>query len=259
VIRSICFAACLLLSGVLSAQTKDASREIYDLRIYHYSTVEQEKRILTYLETALMPALHKQGIKDVGVFESRANDTAALKQIFLLLPWNSLVQRLDVEWKISSDPTFFREGADYVETAYNKPVYDRIEIIQLRAFHLAPKLQRPALSGPKGKRVYELRSYESASEKIFQNKVHMFNEGGEIALFKRLNFNAIFYGEVISGPRMPNLMYMTSFDNMESRDARWKTFVDDPEWKTLSGKPEYQHNVSKSNIYFLRPLEFSDY
>jgi hypothetical protein len=252
-------AACMLLSGMLCAQTKESPRDIYDLRIYHYTTVEQEKRILTYLETALMPALHKQGIKDVGVFESLSNDTAASKQIFLLLPWNSLVQRFDVEKKISADPTFISEGADYMETAYTKPVYDRIEIIQLRAFHLAPKLQRPALSGPKEKRVYELRSYESASEKIFQNKVHMFNEGGEIALFKRLNFNAIFYGEVISGPRMPNLMYMTSFDNMESRDARWKTFVDDPEWKTLSGKPEYQHNVSKMNIYFLRPLEFSDY
>jgi hypothetical protein len=35
--------------------------------------------------------------------------------------------------------------------------------------------------------------------------------------------------------------------------------VDDPEWKILSAKPEYQHNVSKITILFLRPLEFSDY
>ena len=36
----------------------------------------------------------------------------------------------------------------------------------------------------------------------------MFNEGGEIRLFARLNFNAVFYGDVLAGDRMPNLMYM---------------------------------------------------
>jgi hypothetical protein len=53
------------------------------------------------------------------------------------------------------------------------------------------------------------------SEKKYWKKVEMFNEGGEIDLFSRLNFNAVFYAEVISGPTMPNLMYMTSFENME--------------------------------------------
>ena len=87
----------------------------------------------------------------------------------------------------------------------------------------------------------------------------MFNKGGEIALFKRLGFNAVFYGEVMAGSKMPNLMYMTSFDNMQSRNDHWKTFVDDPEWKKLSAMPEYQHNVSHIDISFLYPTEYSDY
>jgi hypothetical protein len=33
----------------------------------------------------------------------------------------------------------------------------------------------------------------------------------------------VFYAEVLSGLRMPNLMYMTSFENKEDRDAHWKT------------------------------------
>ena len=52
----------------------------------------------------------------------------------------------------------------------------------------------------------------------------MFNEGGEIDLFNKLNFNAVFYGEVLSGSSMPNLMYMTSFENKADRDAHWKSF-----------------------------------
>ena len=123
----------------------------------------------------------------------------------------------------------------------------------------APFLILPKLTGPKSERVYELRSYESPTEKIFINKVHMFNEGGEIALFKQLNFNAIFYSSVIAGSRMPNLMYMTSFENMADRDAHWKSFSAAPEWKKLSSMPEYQNNVSKNTIVFLRPTAYSDY
>jgi hypothetical protein len=86
----------------------------------------------------------------------------------------------------------------------------------------------------------------------------MFNKGGEVTLFKRLGFNAIFYGEVIAGASMPNLMYMTSFENRKSRDEHWKAFVDDPEWKKLSARKEYQNNVSKIDITFLVPAAYSD-
>ena len=86
----------------------------------------------------------------------------------------------------------------------------------------------------------------------------MFNEGGEVALFARLHFNALFYGEVIAGSAMPNLMYMTSFENKSDRDEHWKAFGNDPEWKKLSARKEYQNNVSKITIEFLRPTEYSD-
>ena len=86
----------------------------------------------------------------------------------------------------------------------------------------------------------------------------MFNQGGEIELFKKLGFNAVFYASVLAGAHMPNLMYMTSFENKAARDQHWKTFGDDPFWKHLSAQPEYQHNVSHIDIVFLHPTEFSD-
>jgi hypothetical protein len=248
----------LLAAYPAAAQRKETARDLYALRIYHFSTMEQEKRILTYLESALVPAIKRQGLNHIGVFETLGADTAKTKRIYLLIPYTSAQQLADAERKIVNDKSYIEEAADYIETAYDKPVYDRLEIIHLQAFALAPKTQVPALNSAKSERVYELRSYESASEKIYRNKVQMFNEGGEIALFKRLNFNAVFYGEVLAGSRMPNLMYMTSFENMDDRNAHWKTFVDDAEWKTLSAKPEYQHNVSHMDIWFLRALDFSD-
>ena len=127
------------------------------------------------------------------------------------------------------------------------------------AFPMAPKLTLPKLTAPKNERVYEFRSYESATEKLHRNKVQMFNEGGEVALFSRLNFNPIFYASVIAGSRMPNLIYMTSFESLDDRNEHWKTFGSDPEWKRLLSLPEYQNNVSKADIILMRALPFSDY
>jgi len=57
---------------------------------------------------------------------------------------------------------------------------------------------------------------------------------------------------------MPNLMYMTTFNSKEDRDEHWKSFGADAKWKSLSAQEEYAHNVSKSDILFLRPTNYSD-
>ena len=83
--------------------------------------------------------------------------------------------------------------------------------------------------------------------------------GGEIALFESLKFNAVFYGEVIAGSSKPNLMYMTTFADMKSRDEHWKAFGDSPEWKKLSGLDEYKNTVSEIFRFLLHPTSYSDF
>jgi len=235
------------------------TQAIYQLTVYHFKDSVQEKILDTYLEQALLPALHKLNYKQVGVFKSWANDTSAVKKIYVLVAGKSMDELSGIKDKLAKDAAYLEQGKTYLGAVYTSAPYSRMETIYLKAFSMAPELTVPSLKGPKTERVYELRSYESATEKIFRNKVHMFNEGGEIALFKRLNFNAAFYSEVIAGSKMPNLMYMTCFENMADRDAHWKTFGSDPEWKRLSALPEYQHNVSLNEKNFLRPTEYSNY
>lgn len=244
----------------LSMNRAEASgKTYYQLTVYHYTTADQEQVLDTYLQEALLPALHRQQIKQVGVFKAINNDTSTLKKLYVLIPFNSLEAVTAVPSKLQNDKEYQTKGAAYINAVYTASPYARMETILLQAFALAPSLELPQLKSPKKERVYELRSYESATEKIFQNKVHMFNEGDEIGLFKRLNFNAVFYGEVIAGGKMPNLMYMTSFENKADRDEHWKNFGADPYWKKLSAMPEYKNNVSHIDIMFLRPAEYSDY
>ena len=86
----------------------------------------------------------------------------------------------------------------------------------------------------------------------------MFNEGGEIDIFDKLNFNAVFYGEVLSGSTMPNLVYMTSFPDRATRDEYWNIFRADPDWAELRVVEYYANTVSKNNTYFLYPTDYSD-
>jgi len=198
------------------------------------------------------------GIKNVGVFKPVESDTSG-KRVYVLIPFRTWSQLENAEEKLLADQQYINDGKDYIDAPYNDALYTRMETIVLRAF---PKMTEPAvpdLSANKTDRVYELRSYESATEKYNANKVHMFNDGNEVALFKRLGFNAVFYAEVLAGSHMPNLMYMTTFNSKQDRDKHWDTFSNDPEWKTLVALPEYQHNVSKADILFLHPTAYSDF
>lgn len=238
------------------AEAAGKNESYFQLKVYHFTTAAQEATIDSFLQYHYLPFLHSSKLTNIGVFKAIANDTAADKKIYVFIPFKSLK-----DWeKFAEQPVenTLPGGAGYVSTAYNNPAYIRFETILLKAFPLMPAMAASKLTGPKSERVYELRSYEGPTEMYFRNKVKMFNEGGEITLFDRLGFNAVFYSEVVAGSRMPNLMYMTSFENMKSREEHWKAFTDDPAWKKLSADPQYQHNVSHIDITFLRPAEFSD-
>ena len=248
----------LMLQAGNALYAEGPARQYYRLSVYHFKTSEQEKILDQYFSGALLPALHRMHIVSAGVFKALANDTASDKKIYVLIPFNSAAEVQKLNEELQKDKNYQAAGQEYVNAVFSTPPYTRIETIILYAFPLAPRLQLPELTSAKNERVYELRSYESATEKMFQNKVKMFNDGDEIGLFKRLGFNAVFYSEVIAGPRMPNLMYMTTFENMNEREKHWKAFSDDAQWKTLTGLPEYQHNVQHADIIFLRPTDYSD-
>jgi hypothetical protein len=252
------FIAIIMLQAGNFVYAAGPARQYYKLSVYHFKDREQEKMLDRYFSDALLPALHRMKIISAGVFKSLANDTASDKKIYVFIPFNSAreVQKLNDD--LENDKNYQAAGLEYINAVFSTPPYTRMETIILYAFPLAPRLQLPQLKSAKNERVYELRSYESATEKIFQNKVKMFNDGDEVGLFKRLGFNAVFYSEVIAGPRMPNLMYMTTFENMDDREKHWKAFSDDAQWKKLSGLPQYQKNVQHADIIFLRPTDYSD-
>lgn len=248
-----------MFQGNLVAQkSKAEKRDYYEIKVYRLSGNDQVQQVDAFLKNAYLPALHRAGVKKVGVYHPVGNDTATEKRIFVFIPLPSLNQVSTLEDLLVKDVQLQKDGDAYWNAAYNEVLYKRIETIVLKAFPLMTTYKEPALSGNKTDRVYELRSYEGGTERLYRQKVKMFNEGGEIALFSRLNFNAVFYAEVIAGSRMPNLMYMTSFNNMADRDEHWKAFGSSLEWTKLKVMPEYLNTVARNETILLNPAAFSE-
>jgi hypothetical protein len=253
------FSLLFAIPVLLPAQKTKKNRDYYQITIYHFSNDTMHGQLDEYLQNSLLPALHRAGVPHIGVFTPISNDTASDKTLYTIAQFKKWDNLLTIKGKLSSDDAYTSGSRTYIDAVYNQPPFTRKEIILLEAFPMATELQVPQLKSSYNDKIYELRSYESATEKLHQNKVQMFNEGGEITLFDRLQFNAVFYASIIAGNHMPNLMYMTSFENMAERDAHWKAFGADPVWKQLSAMPEYQHNVSHIDITFLKATAYSDF
>lgn len=245
----------LFLALNVQAAPAKKQRQIYEMRIYRFKSPEQKQLTENYLRSAAIPALNRLGISSVGVFDE-ADQKDGLK-LYVLIPYKSLEQFGQTSDKLAKDKAYQEAAATYWNTPNTQPAYERIETMLLEAFVGMPTLHVPTTTAPKANRIYEFRIYESYSERAGQKKLDMFNEGGEIKIFDRLGFNAVFYGKVIAGAKQPCLGYMTSFDDKASRDAHWKAFSSDPEWKKLSPLPEYANTVSRIEMHFLNPTEYS--
>lgn len=249
----------VIVTTIFLFPARSFANEIYTVTVYHFKEAAQEVALDTYLQTAYLPALHRKDKKYIGVFKPIANDTAADKLIYVIVPFKSLNEIQALEKSLAKDSVYMLTGKDYITASYQTPLYTRMEKIILNAFQLSPQMKLPQLHSDKKDHVYELRSYESPTENYHINKVKMFNAGGEINIFTKLNFNAIFYGDVIAGSHMPNLMYLTSFENMQDRDAHWKSFGDDADTKKIFAMDEYKNNVSKADIILMHATSYSDY
>ena len=233
--------------------------QLFNLLTYTFADSAQARVADRYFEQALLPALHERGVESIGVFGERPSDDGAPIRTFVLVPYRNPDRYLSVRRELRLDSIYQKNGADFLAAAPDTPPYERVSSVLLEAFSEMPTLRPTEVTGPRRDRIYELRSYQSPNEERYRSKLKMFNEGGEVALFDTLGFNAVFYGDVVDGPETPNLMYMTTFPDRATRDSLWNDFGSAPAWAALKGDTQYADNVSHIDIYFLYPTDYSDY
>ena len=203
-----------------------------------------------FLKKALIPGLTRAGIKPVGVFVDV--DASKDLSIYTLMPFDSLQQYLGLPQTLMGDAEFAKAAETYLNTSQAEPAYQRIDDSLMLAFEGMPNVEIPRT----GDRIFELRIYESHNELKAALKIEMFNEG-ELEIFRKVGLDAVFFGQSLFGPDLPNLTYMLGYKDMDEHAKAWKAFLEHPDWQTLKAVERYRETVSKIRNRFLRPLEYS--
>lgn len=244
------------LKGAQQPEKLTGGREYYQLRRYQLRSGPESKLVNGYLSEALIPGLNRLGIKPVGVFSQEIG--AGNPAIYVLIPSMSVELLTTVDLHLEQDTEYLKAGEQFLQAPATEPAYERVESSLLLAFEGHPKLTASGAATANRSRVFELRTYESPSQRDHRRKIEMFHTG-EFEIFRRAGFSQVFYGDTLVGARMPNLTYMIGFDGLTEHDAKWKAFFSDPEWKKLVANPKFAFEsiVSNVNNYILTPASYS--
>jgi len=229
-----------------------AGRDFYELRFVTVDTDDQKKQVDSFLKEAAIPAFNRIGIKPVGVFYPEKG----ISPIYVLLRHPSLESVVTFRSQLAADAEFVSKGADFLDAPASAPAFKRMESWLLLAFQGMPQLETPVTSPG---RVFQLRTYESPSDKTGLKKIEMFNDAGEIKIFREVGLNPVFFGQTLVGAKMPNLTYMLAFKDKEAQKAAWGRFGSHPDWKRLSGMAEYSDKAILCGITNLSliPADYS--
>ena len=231
-------AATLTPSDSLAQAAAGKGREYYELRKYQLQSGPEPKLLQSYLADALIPALNRLGFSPIGAFNlDLGPETPA---VYLLIPSTTLESLVTAELQLAKDEEFMKAAAPFWNAPATAPGFLRIESSLMIAFEGWPRLVVPPVTAQHGKRVFQLRTYESPSNQDHVRKVEMF-QSGEFEVFARAGFWQVFYGDTLIGPRLPQLTYMIGFPDISEIDVKWDAFRSrSDQWLKLAALAQVQ-------------------
>jgi len=214
------------------AAASTGPRLYLELQKYTFEKEEQRQGFETFMKEAAIPAMNRLGLKPIGVF----HDSKEPGPAWVLIPHPDAESAVSLTARLLADAEFTAKAGAFIEGPKAAAPYKEMETCLLRAFKGMPGIEIPA-KGPD--RVFELRIYESPSVVTGQKKIEMFNDAGEIRIFREVGLAPVFFGETLFGTKAPNLTYMLGFENAEAMKAAWGRFGKHPDWIKLRAMPEY--------------------
>lgn len=230
--------------------SQQTTKEYYELRAYELKSGGKLAVFEDYLSKAVIPALNKIGIQNIGVFTEMGLPEPP--KLYMLIPYKSIEEFATAQEQMRQQNVYQNNSEAYMQATPTNLNFIRMDNYLMEAFDVIPQMKVPE----KGKRIFELRNYESFSEEAGIRKVEMFNED-EMEIFYKTGLTPVFFGKTMIGQDLPNLIYMLVFEDMEERDRNWKKFIDHPDWKKASGLEKYANTVSQVKRTFLLPTDYS--
>ena len=241
-----------------SRRERNTARQFIEVRKYTVKDADKRAQLIGILDNALIPALNRQGLKPVGVLIPKAagNEAKYALNVFVIVPHKTTETFVNVNARLVTDDVYRKAAAPIFETTSKDPVYTDCETFFLHCLPTIPTLETPSL-GPD--RVYQMRLYRSFNIDRNDAKMKMFYQGGELPLFREVEMNPIFFGDILAGTRMPAFIYMIGFASSAKQDAAWKAFGAHPKWSAIKDLPEYADTATEIDNIMLTPSPGSQF
>ncbi|HMB61617.1 MAG TPA: NIPSNAP family protein [Eudoraea sp.] len=235
------FSLCTTITG---------QEEVYEFRTYELEYFSPAEVLHNYFEQALIPALNRMGIGNVGAFEETGE--ALPKKIYLLIAYENIQAFQASKDALARDVKYLNDAKSYLQAAEESIPYKRISTNLIRSTPGVPKLVKPADKA----NLFELRIYESHNEDALRRKVKMFNDS-EFGIFEDVGLPVVFFGSNIAGEQMPCLTYLLAFKDKAAHAEAWAKFGPHPEWQRIIKLEEYANAMNDITRVFLKPLPYS--
>ncbi len=252
-----------------AAPSADAKRQVFELRLYHLTAGGMVQKADEYFEHALIPAVRRAKVGPVGVFVESSKADAPVVYVLIphagmeTLPMHSTVLEkhsavdsvLALSTALQNDAEYQKAGAAFLSAPPKDPAYVNLESRLMLAAAFMPALAAPQ---KQESRVFELRRYRSPSEAAFRKKLEMFATS-ELAIFRRVGLNPVFFAEMLFGPDMFNITYMLGYPDADARGKAWGAFGKDADWQKLRVRQGYTDAEIIANIssLTLKPTAYS--
>lgn len=242
--------------GEAAAQAGAASRPpVLELRRYRLRSGSLAARFAAYAKDALVPALGRAGLAPIGAWNVAVGPDQPT--LHLLLPHPDAQSVVTLAARLEGDAEYRKAAAASLALPPVDPPYLSCDSSLMATVPAFPGVAKPAGDAAGKDRIFELRTYRSATEAAGRRKIEMFEEGGELALFARVGLQVVFFGRDLVGRGLPSLTYMVAFADEAARGKAWAAFGGHPEWVKMRDDPRYADTVSLIDSAILRPTDYS--
>jgi hypothetical protein len=217
-------------------------RRVFTLEQYYLKNGSQVQRIHDHISKAALPALGKVHSGPKIVLEALI--AAHQPQVAVILGFESIEELWSVRSKVITDQELARSYESW-ESHPEQP-YEHFSTALLEATDYMPELVNDR-EPRKSPRIFELRTYHSPTWRQLR-ALHERFAGPEIRIFHRVGVHPVLYTSTLVGNDMPNLTYLTPFDDLASREKAWNAFSADPEWVRVRKESIDRHGQISSVI-----------
>ena len=232
-----------------------ARPQVLELRRYRLRSGALAARFAAYAKDALVPALGRAGIAPLGAWNVAVGPDQPT--LHLLLPHPDADSVVTLAARLEADAEYRKAAAPALALPPTDPPFLSCDSSLLATVATMPGVEKPAGPAAGKDRIFELRTYRSATEAASRRKIEMFEAGGELALFRRVGLNTVFFGRDLVGGGLPCLTYMVVFADEAAREKAWAAFRDHPEWVRMRDDPRFADTVSSIDSALLRPTDYS--